>query len=46
MDMGIAPGCEGEMIANHGGRIVNTCNGSRMAFGRGMSQKVQVTVID
>lgn len=46
MDMGIAPGCEGEMIVNHGGRIVIVCNGSRMALGRGMSQKVQVTVID
>lgn len=46
MDLGIAPGCEGEMIANHGGRIVIVCNGTRMALGRGMSMKVQVTVIN
>ncbi|HEX2957613.1 MAG TPA: transcriptional repressor [Chitinispirillaceae bacterium] len=46
MDMGIAPGCEGEVIANHGGRIVIVCNGVRTAMGRGMSQKVRVTVID
>jgi Fur family ferric uptake transcriptional regulator len=46
MDMGIAPGCEGEMIVNHGGRIVIFCNGVRTAMGRGMSQKVRVTVID
>ncbi len=46
MDMGIAPGCEGEVIANHGGRIVIVCNGVRTAMGRGMSQKVRVTIVD
>jgi len=46
LDMGIAPGCEGEVIANHGGRIVIVCNGIRTAMGRGMSQKVRVTVVD
>jgi Fur family ferric uptake transcriptional regulator len=46
MDMGIAPGCEGEVIANHGGRIVIICNGIRTAMGRGMSQKVRVTIVD
>jgi Fe2+ transport system protein FeoA len=46
MNMGIAPGCEGEVIANHAGSIIIVCNGIRTAMGRGMSQKVRVTIID
>lgn len=46
MDMGIVPGVEGNVITNHGGRIVMLINHSRVALGRGMSQDIKVTLID
>ncbi len=46
MDMGIFPGTEGTVITNHGGRIVLLINNSRVALGRGMSQGIQVTLIE
>lgn len=46
MDMGMLPGTEGTVITNHGGRIVLLINNSRVALGRGMSQIIQVTLIE
>jgi len=46
MDMGIFPGTEGTVLTNHGGRIVLLINNSRVALGRGMSQGIQVTLIE
>ena len=45
-DMGIVCGVEGEVITNHGGRIVLYVNETRVAVGRGMSQAVRVTLIE
>lgn len=46
IDMGILPGTEGTVITNHGGRIVLLINNSRVALGRGMSQGINVTLIE
>ena len=46
LDMGMAPGVPGEVITNHGGRLVLFVNGTRIALGRGMSQNILVTLID
>lgn len=45
-DMGMLRGTEGTVITNHGGRIVLLINNSRVALGRGMSQIIQVTLIE
>lgn len=46
MDMGIIPGLDGEVLTNNNGRIVVVINGVRMALGRGMSQSIQVLLIE
>lgn len=46
MDIGILPGTEGIVITNHGGRIVLLIKNSRVALGRGMSQGINVTLIE
>jgi Fur family transcriptional regulator, ferric uptake regulator len=46
LDMGLVPGVSGEIVANHGGRIVICINSSRIALGRGLSQRVMVSLTD
>ena len=46
IEMGLVPGMNGEVLTNHGGRIVIVVNGTRMALGRGMSQSIQVILIE
>jgi Fur family transcriptional regulator, ferric uptake regulator len=43
MDMGICEGTEIEVLGDGGGPVVLACRGSRMALGRGMSEKIMVT---
>lgn len=45
MDMGIVAGVTGEVIVNHGGRIVLLINGIRVALGKGMANKIRVALI-
>lgn len=45
MDIGIMTGVTGEVIVNHGGRVVLLINGMRVALGRGMSNKIKVALI-
>lgn len=42
MDMGIIPGAEGEVISNTSGMSVVCIGGTRIALGRGQSQRVMV----
>lgn len=42
MEMGIAPGCAGEVISNAGGMIVVNVGGARLALGRGQGMRVRV----
>ncbi|MBU2549469.1 MAG: transcriptional repressor [Proteobacteria bacterium] len=44
-DMGLNPGVEIEVLNRNGGPLVVACRGSRMALGRGMSEKIQVTPV-
>jgi Fur family transcriptional regulator, ferric uptake regulator len=46
IEMGLVPGMNGEVLTNHGGRIVVVVNGVRIALGRGMSQSIQVVLIE
>jgi len=45
MDMGIIAGATGEVIANHGGRLVLLVNGIRVALGKGMANRIRVVLI-
>ncbi|MFP4416890.1 MAG: transcriptional repressor [Chitinivibrionales bacterium] len=45
MDMGILPGVQGEVISNTSGMSVIHINGTRIALGRGQSQRVMVNLI-
>src|SRR5512133_726010 len=42
LDLGLIPGCKGEVLTSTGGRIVIILNGSRLALGRAMSQSIHV----
>ncbi|MFH1134589.1 MAG: transcriptional repressor [Pseudomonadota bacterium] len=42
MDMGLSPGVEIEVLGSNGGPLVVACRGSRLALGRGLSEKVLV----
>jgi Fur family transcriptional regulator, ferric uptake regulator len=46
MGMGVAPGMNGEVLTNTGGRIVVIVNDTRMALGRAMSQCILVHLIN
>lgn len=46
LDLGLIPGCKGEVLTNTGGRIVIIVNGSRLALGRAMSQSIQVLLTE
>jgi Fur family transcriptional regulator, ferric uptake regulator len=46
IEMGLVAGMNGEVLTNHGGRIVIVVNGTRMALGRGMSQSIGVVLIE
>ncbi|MDO5577446.1 MAG: transcriptional repressor [Fibrobacter sp.] len=45
MDIGIVAGMTGEVIANHGGHLVLLINGTRVALGKEMANKIKVTLI-
>jgi Fur family ferric uptake transcriptional regulator len=46
LDLGLIPGCKGEVLTSTGGRIVIILNGSRLALGRAMSQSIQVLLTE
>jgi Fur family ferric uptake transcriptional regulator len=46
LDLGLIPGCKGEVLTNTGGRIVIILNGSRLALGHAMSQSIQVSLTE
>lgn len=43
--LGLTPGVELSVIQNAGGALLLTVRGSRIALGRGMAQKVMVSLI-
>ncbi|MDY6850902.1 MAG: transcriptional repressor [Thermodesulfobacteriota bacterium] len=45
MDMGMTKGAELEVLSRNGGPVVVSCRGSRLALGRGMSEKILVTPV-
>jgi len=45
-DMGITSGVYGDVVANHGGRLVVAIKGNRLALGKGMSQRVMVSLVN
>jgi len=45
MDMGMTQGAELEVLSRNGGPVVVSCRGSRLALGRGMSEKILVTPV-
>lgn len=42
-DMGLSLGCELEVLSTGGGPMVVACRGTRLALGRGVARKVQVS---
>lgn len=46
LDLGLIPGCKGEVLTNTGGRIVIIVNGSRLALGHAMSQVILVLLTE
>jgi len=46
LDLGLIPGCKGEVLTSTGGRIVIVLNGSRLALGHAMSQSIQVSLTE
>ena len=45
-ELGLTPGVEFSIIQDSGGPLLISVRGSRIAIGRGMANKIQVTPID
>jgi Fe2+ transport system protein FeoA len=45
-ELGLTPGVELSILQDNGGPLLISVRGSRIAIGRGMAQKIQVTPID